>query len=43
MNPRRVVIPVKLVLEVLNRGTGIQGDSNYLKRLDSCLRRNDRK
>jgi hypothetical protein len=27
MNPRKVVIPVKLVLEVLNRGTGIQTSS----------------
>ena len=34
MNSLKVVIPVK---------TGIQGNSKYIKRLDSCLRRNDRK
>ena len=36
MVSKEVVIPVKLVLEGINRGTGIQKISNYLKRLDSC-------
>ena len=35
------VIPVKLVLEILNRGTGIQ--VWFLKKdMDSCFRRNDK-
>ena len=34
MDSQKVVIPVK---------TGIQRNSNYLKRQESCLRRNNRK
>jgi len=51
MNPKKVVIPVKLVLKVLNRGTGIERNSNYPKKTGFLLEfipylirdRNDRK
>ncbi|MDP2280022.1 MAG: hypothetical protein Q8K51_17620, partial [Nitrospirota bacterium] len=39
----KVVIPVKLVPAGSRQGTGIQKGHKQLKRLDSCLRRNDKK